>query len=350
MLFLEDCMGIIPKIFTTFAVLLLQDLYMEHFNRYREEIDDFLKGFKIDKTPRELYDPVDYILHLGGKRLRPMLTLFSAEVFGVKSAEAIYAAVAIEMFHNFSLIHDDIMDEAPLRRGFETVHKKWDINTGILSGDAMLILAYQYFENYEPIVFRELAKLFSKTALEVCEGQQMDMNFEVRTDVTVDEYIHMISYKTAVLVGAAFKMGAIVANADEESKRLIYDFGLQLGIAFQIQDDFLDTFGDSETFGKKIGGDILENKKTYLYLNALQNADLEQKKALEKWFASEEKSQEKIDAVKQLYIQTGAYENTKKVIENYTNQSIQILDSLVIEEKYKEELRVFSVELMDRKV
>ena len=174
------------------------------------------------------------------------------------------------MFHNFSLVHDDIMDDAPLRRGKETVHEKWDLNTGILSGDAMLIMAYQLFENYEPQTFQALAKLFSKTALEVCEGQQYDVDFETRDDVTIPEYLKMIEYKTAVLVGAAMKMGAIVANASEEDQNNIYEFGRNLGIAFQLQDDYLDAFGDPKTFGKQVGGDIIENKKTYLYLKALE--------------------------------------------------------------------------------
>lgn len=330
--------------------IVIDNRNMEHFNRYREEIDQFLSGFKIDKNPKELYDPVDYILHLGGKRLRPVLTLFSSEVFGAKSSKAIYAAVAIEMFHNFSLIHDDIMDDAPLRRGHTTVHEKWDVNTGILSGDAMLILAYQYFEHYEPIIFRELAQLFSKTALEVCEGQQLDINFETRNDVSLKEYIQMITYKTAVLVGASFKMGAIVAQTNEENKQKIYDFGLLLGIAFQIQDDLLDAFGDAATFGKQIGGDILENKKTYLYLHALENATKEQREALNKWYNTTDKSQEKVDAVKQLFVETGAYEHTKQMIEEYTHQSIEILHSLNIDEKFKEELRQFSVDLMQRTV
>ena len=173
------------------------------------------------------------------------------------------AALSIEVFHNFSLVHDDIMDDAPLRRGKETVHEKWDVNTGILSGDAMLIMAYQLFENYDDATFRALAKLFSKTALEVCEGQQYDVDFETRDDVTIAEYLKMIEYKTAVLVGAAMKMGAIVAEASEKDQQNIYQFGKNLGIAFQLQDDYLDAFGDPKTFGKQIGGDIIENKKTY---------------------------------------------------------------------------------------
>lgn len=323
---------------------------MNHISRYKDEISSYIDHLQLNKNPKELYEPVEYILKLGGKRLRPVLTLFSAEVFGSTSQEALNAAIAIEMFHNFSLIHDDIMDDAPLRRGMQTVHEKWNINTGILSGDAMLILAYQYFENYPPHVFKELAKLFSKTALEVCEGQQWDINFETRNDVTIDEYIKMIEYKTAVLVGAAFEMGAIVAQTSDCNKKAIYDFGRYLGIAFQLQDDYLDAFGDADTFGKQIGGDILENKKTYLYLKSVQNANVEQKQALEKWFSSTDNSEEKIKSVKTLFEETGVVSDSVQLIEEYTNKALNILDELTINEDYKQELKQFSIALMNRKV
>src|SRR6187402_1620075 len=250
---------------------------MHAIHQYQEFFITYLENQKINKEPKNLYEPIDYILSLGGKRMRPVLTLMTSEIFGTDYKEALPAAMAVEVFHNFSLVHDDIMDDAPLRRGHETVHEKWNINTGILSGDAMLILAYQYFEKYEPIIFRDLAKLFSKTALEVCEGQQWDVDFETRKDVTIPEYLKMIQYKTAVLVAAAMKMGAIIAKTSEQEANLIYDFGLHLGLAFQLQDDYLDAFGDPETFGKQVGGDIIENKKTYLYLKAMEFA-----KAVEK--------------------------------------------------------------------
>lgn len=323
---------------------------MNHISRYKDEISSYIDHLQLNKNPKELYEPVEYILKLGGKRLRPVLTLFSAEVFGSTSQEALNAAIAIEMFHNFSLIHDDIMDDAPLRRGMQTVHEKWNINTGILSGDAMLILAYQYFENYPPHVFKELAKLFSKTALEVCEGQQWDINFETRDDVTIDQYIKMIEYKTAVLVGAAFEMGAIVAQTSDFNKKAIYDFGRYLGVAFQLQDDYLDAFGDADTFGKQIGGDILENKKTYLYLKSLQNANVEQKQALVKWFSSTDNSEEKIKSVKALFEETGVVSDSVQLIEEFTNKALNILDELTINEEYKQELKQFSIALMNRKV
>jgi geranylgeranyl diphosphate synthase type II len=246
---------------------------MRIISEYQDLISRHFESIKYQKEPNNLYEPIRYILSLGGKRLRPVLTLMATEVFDVDCQKALAAATAVEVFHNFSLIHDDIMDDAPLRRGNKTVHEKWNINTGILSGDAMLILAYQYFEEYEPHIFRELAKLFSQTALEVCEGQQYDVDFETRYDVTIPEYLKMIQYKTAVLVGAAMKMGAIVAETSAENANNIYDFGLNLGLAFQLQDDYLDAFGNPETFGKQVGGDIIENKKTYLYLKAMEFAN-----------------------------------------------------------------------------
>ncbi|WCM43065.1 polyprenyl synthetase family protein [Flavobacterium sp. CBA20B-1] len=323
---------------------------MNNFIDYKNTVAEYINQVNFSKEPKELYEPIAYIANLGGKRLRPILTLFSAEIFGAAPKDAIHAAIAIEMFHNFSLIHDDIMDDAPLRRGKETVHEKWDLNTGILSGDAMLILAYQYFENYPPPIFKDLAKLFSKTALQVCEGQQLDINFETRNNVSISEYIKMIEYKTAVLVGAALEMGAIVAKSSDSNKRAIYNFGRDLGIAFQLQDDYLDAFGDTATFGKQIGGDILENKKTYLYLKALENGTDEQKEQLLKWFTDKEGSQEKIAAVKDLFEKTQATTDTQQLIETYTQKALLQLETLEIPEHFKKELKGFALALMSRKV
>lgn len=324
---------------------------MNTISNYKQIVENYIDAIEIEKNPKELYEPIRYILSLGGKQLRPVLTLFSAEIFGSDSSKAIHAAAAIELFHNFSLIHDDIMDQAPLRRGKQTVHQKWNLNTGILSGDAMLILAYQFFEKYEPAIFRELAKLFSKTALEVCEGQQLDINFETLSEVTEQEYLKMIEYKTAVLVGAALEMGAIVAQADADKRTAIYNFGKYLGIAFQLQDDYLDAFGDAETFGKIVGGDILENKKTYLYISALRNADKNQKEMLLNWFASDSiNHHQKIDAVKDIFIQTKAVEAIEEKIELYTNKSLEVLQTLEISEYYKQELHQFALDLMNRVV
>lgn len=324
---------------------------MHTVKQYQEFVLDFLKSQQFNKEPQNLYEPITYILELGGKRIRPVLTLMSAEVFESNYKAALPAALAVEVFHNFSLIHDDIMDDAPLRRGKETVHEKWDINTGILSGDAMLILAYQFFENYEPTVFRDLAKLFSKTALEVCEGQQWDVDFENRDNVELSEYLKMIEYKTAVLLGAAMKMGAIIAKTSNENADLIYDFGVSLGIAFQLQDDYLDAFGDPETFGKQVGGDIIENKKTFLYLKAMDFATAMQKEQLQHLYSIEpHDNSEKIASVKELFIETGATKATQQAIAHYTQLAFETLEKIDIPSDKKLMLRSFGEHLMERKV
>jgi geranylgeranyl diphosphate synthase type II len=324
---------------------------MHAISHYQNLISAYFADLHLNKEPRNLYDPIDYILHLGGKRMRPILTLMATEIFDADCKKALAAASAIEVFHNFSLVHDDIMDDAPLRRGNETVHEKWDVNTGILSGDAMLILAYQHFEEYEPKIFRELAKLFSKTALEVCEGQQYDVDFETRDDVTVPEYLKMIEYKTAVLVGAAMKMGAIVAEASDENANLIYDFGLNLGLAFQLQDDYLDAFGDPETFGKQVGGDIIENKKTYLYLKAMAFSNVEVKEQLSHLFSIQPSDNfNKIESVKAIFNQTKATEATQKAIQDYTFKAFETLERMNISSEKKSMLKVFGENLMNRNV
>lgn len=324
---------------------------MHSLNQYQQYFSDYLQQQRLLKDPVQLYEPIDYILRLGGKRMRPVLTLMAAEVFGSDYTEALAAALAIEMFHNFSLVHDDIMDDAPLRRGNETVHEKWDLNTAILSGDAMLILAYQYFETYEPAVFRDLAKLFSKTALEVCEGQQWDVDFETRDDVTQEQYLKMIEYKTAVLVGAALKMGAIIAGVSKEKADAIYEFGRNLGIAFQLQDDYLDAFGDPKTFGKQIGGDIIENKKTYLFLKAVEFAENDQRDALLQLYSVHPTdSTDKIKSVKDIFLSTGAADATKEAISEFTLKALQSLDSLELSIEKRELLESFGQSLMQRQV
>jgi geranylgeranyl diphosphate synthase type II len=303
------------------------------------------------KEPASLYEPIDYILTLGGKRLRPVLTLMSADFFGGNYKEALDASLAVEMFHNFSLVHDDIMDNAPLRRGHQTVHEKWDVNTGILSGDAMLILAYQLFETYRPEVFMQLAVLFSKTALEVCEGQQYDVDFETRNDVTISEYIKMIEYKTAVLIGASLQMGAIIADASQSCQEKIYAFGKNLGIAFQLQDDYLDAFGNPLTFGKQVGGDIIANKKTFLYLTALQKSTPAEAQELSSLFASMPKDpSNKITAVKEIFVSSGAAKATEDEIARYTNTSISLLQDIKISQQHKDTLKSFADFLMNRNV
>ena len=324
---------------------------MEGIENYAETLQNYLNEVVTIKEPTKLYEPIKYIVSLGGKRLRPVLTLMSCDFFNKDFKEALPAALALELFHNFSLIHDDIMDEAPLRRGKETVHHKWDLNTGILSGDALLILAYQLFENYEPQKFSELAKLFSTTALQVCEGQQYDVDFETRNNVTILEYLKMIEYKTAVLLGAAMKMGAIVAETSEVCKINTYEFGRNLGIAFQLQDDYLDCFGNPDTFGKKVGGDIIANKKTFLYLKTLEKSNESDTEILKQLFSSFPKDPtKKIEQVKELYLKSGAAKESLQEIENYTQIANNIIEQLNISDKNKAVLKSFSDQLMNRKV
>jgi len=283
--------------------------------------------------------------------MRPILTLMAADIFSWEFKKALPAALAVEVFHNFTLVHDDIMDDAPLRRGKETVHEKWDTSTGILSGDAMLILAYQYFENYDPEVFQKLAKLFSKTALEVCDGQQLDVDFETRKNVRIDEYMNMIRLKTSVLVAAALKMGAIVANTNDENADLIYDFGLNLGLAFQLQDDYLDTFGDPETFGKQVGGDIIENKKTFLYLKALEVADKETAKKLKYFYKRKRKDNTiKVTEVTRIFQIFDIPLLISEEIKSYTQKAFDTLDKMSISKENKDKLKNFGTWLMNRTV
>ncbi len=324
---------------------------MKAIETYQKQFLAYLKDYRTLGEPKNLYEPITYILNLGGKRLRPVLTLMTADCFNGEVDDALDAALAVEVFHNFSLIHDDIMDAAPLRRGHKTVHEKWDLNTGILSGDAMLIMAYQLFENYQPETFHKLAIVFSKTALEVCEGQQYDIDFETRDEVSILEYLKMIEFKTAVLVGAAMKMGAIIAGASKGDQDRCYEFGKNLGIAFQLQDDYLDAFGNPETFGKQVGGDIIENKKTYLYLKALEFSSEDDQQQLKQLFSSDHMdSNAKIETVKQIFKTSGSAEATKKAIQEYTSRAFSVLELLTISEEKKELLKMFGTSLMDRTV
>ncbi len=324
---------------------------MLSIEEYRSAFIAHLESRIKTKEPKNLYAPMTYILGLGGKRLRPVLTLMSTDIFGNDYKEAMDAALAVEVFHNFSLVHDDIMDSAPLRRGKVTVHEKWDVNTGILSGDAMLIYAYRLFESYKGDTFRELAQLFSKTALQVCEGQQYDIDFETRDDVTKPEYLKMIEYKTAVLVAAALQMGGIIAGACEQEQHNIYEFGRNLGIAFQLQDDYLDAFGEPETFGKQVGGDIIANKKTFLYLNVLEVGSARQKKELlDMYSIHPEDPSAKIETIKEIFLESGSEELIKKAILAYSHNAFAVLDALDISKDKKEVLRNFGEGLMGREV
>lgn len=323
---------------------------MHAIDQYQEFFISYLQSQNLNKEPKNLYLPIEYILGLGGKRIRPVLTLMAAEVFDTDYKKALSAAMAVEVFHNFSLVHDDIMDDAPLRRGHKTVHEKWNINTGILSGDAMLIIAYQCFEQYEPQLFKELTKLFSETALQVCEGQQWDVDFETRNDVNIDHYLKMIQNKTAVLVAAALKMGALIAQTSPENANLIYEYGLNLGLAFQLQDDYLDAFGDPESFGKQIGGDIIENKKTYLYLKAIEFLTPESASQLQQTFSVQlQDNRHKIETTKSLFVESGAAQATIQAIEAFTLKAFESLEKLEISQDKKAVLKNFGENLMGRR-
>lgn len=324
---------------------------MQKMDIYRDEFLAFMTEKVKLKEPNTLYEPMLYMLHLGGKRLRPMMVLMASEIFGGTYQKALNAALAIEMFHNFSLIHDDIMDDAPLRRGKTTVHEKWDINTAILSGDGMLINAYRLFENYEDAMFKKLARLFTDTAIKVCEGQQYDVDFESREVVTHEEYLKMIECKTAVLVGAALEMGAIVAGASTDNTEKIYEFGRLIGIAFQLQDDYLDAFGDPKSFGKQIGGDIIENKKTFLYISAMAQSSKREARQLEHLYALEPNDpSEKIKTIVHIFEDSGAAAATRKEIEKYTKMAFEVLEAIEIEGAHKEMLKEFGWNLIERKV
>ena len=317
-----------------------------------DQLTDFFKSITLDKEPQNLYEPIYYTLSQGGKRLRPRLVLMSAELFGGKSELALYPAAAFEMLHNFTLIHDDIMDDAPIRRGQPTVYRKWNGNIAILSGDALATLALQTIlaTPAPPQTALDLSKLLAQTSVEICEGQQKDLDFETTDQVTLDDYVSMIRYKTAVLLAGCLKAGAIVANATPENQQLIYEYGIQLGLAFQLKDDLLDVYGDGTVFGKKIGGDIRENKKTYLYLNALQDADTEQKERLLHYFSSTDfDDQEKFEAVKAIYNQTDIQHKTEQQIEIYLQKALDNLEKIEIEDdKRKEPFRNLVRELRQR--
>tara|TARA_B110000003_G_scaffold223102_1_gene223424 strand:- start:42 stop:1010 length:969 start_codon:yes stop_codon:yes gene_type:complete len=316
---------------------------------YADLINKRLKELSFSKTPKSLYNPIKYILDLGGKRIRPYLVLMSTNTFGRDPKLSLNAALSVECFHNFTLMHDDIMDSASLRRGSETVHLKWDVNQSILSGDALLIYSYKLLEDYNPIIFKKLNTVLNTTALKVCEGQQFDIDFEKNPNVTFDDYIDMIKLKTAVLVGASLQMGAIIAEANENDLVKIYDFGVNLGIAFQLQDDYLDTFGEQSLVGKSIGGDIIENKKTALFHLCLANANNEQTKILKSLYVSKN-SNDKVFKVTQIFKDTKADIDNLKLVEHFTSLALNSLDDLSISKEKKDELIDFSNYLLNRKL
>lgn len=322
---------------------------MKTIAEYQELIVNQIDLLEQNKSDLALYDPVSYILSIGGKRLRPVLTLIATDLFNGNLDDSYKSALGIEMFHNFTLLHDDIMDDAPLRRGMDTVHEKWDINAAILSGDVMFVQAFVMVTSCKTEYLRSVLDLFNITAIEVCEGQHLDMEFETREDVTIPEYIEMIKLKTSVLVGCALKLGAILADASKEAADLIYDFGLNLGIAFQIQDDILDVFGDAALFGKQVGGDILANKKTYLLLKALENANEVQGEELNSWLTkSDYQAEQKVEAVTTIFTDLKVKEQAESVMWSYYDKAIESLNSIGLSEEKESYLLNFAKGLMIR--
>nr|NQU88854.1 polyprenyl synthetase family protein [Bacteroidota bacterium] len=321
---------------------------MNKIVRYRDLIEKALSGIILDRKPDRLYQPISYTLKLGGKRLRPILTLMACELFGGNINEAINPALGLEIFHNFTLLHDDIMDEAPLRRGHVTVWQKWDPNVAILSGDTMFALAYKYVSLVKSKNLPEILDTLTQTAIEVCEGQQYDMDFEIRDDVMISEYLEMIRLKTAVLLGASVKIGALIANANNSNTRLIYDFGVNAGIAFQLKDDWLDAFGNPEKFGKNIGGDIRANKKTYLYLKCLEKADNSDRQILVKLFHDKSKSAKKVDDVLKLYAKYCIRQETIDEMEYFFGKSLDLLEQINAPRNLKNEIIEFAEWLYKR--
>lgn len=319
---------------------------IEHLTK---QIEETIERINFEVNPKTLYSPIEYILSLGGKRIRPLLTLMAANLFSDNIEGALDSAIGIEVFHNFTLLHDDLMDKSDLRRGKETVHKKWDSNTAILSGDAMLIEAYKYISKVSHQHLPETLSLFNQTAMEVCQGQQYDMDFESRTDVTVEEYIEMIRLKTAVLLACSLQIGAMVANASKEDAKHLYDFGINIGLAFQLKDDLLDVYGDSGRFGKPIGGDILNNKKTFLLIKAYQLSNEEQRKTLDKWINADKfDSEDKINAVKNIYNELNLSFESDSLIKKYYLAAQKYLSSVSIPEERKVQLYKLTDLLMNR--
>ncbi len=315
----------------------------------QEKIKKALKSENFDFKPSELYEPISYTLSLGGKRLRPVLTLMACDFFEGKIENAIYPAIGIEIFHNFTLLHDDIMDKAPIRRGKETVYKKWDSNIAILSGDVMFALAYKYITKADKKILPEVLSVFNQTAIQVCEGQQYDMNFEAAQNVTIQDYLKMIRLKTAVLLGASLKIGAIIAEAGNHEKEEIYNFGVTIGLAFQLKDDLLDVFGNEQKFGKKTGNDIITNKKTYLYLKAFELANGEALQMLKKYFGDiQVENNKKIKIIKEIYEQLKVKEHTEKQIEHFYSKALKNLETINVKDERKIVLKAFAEKLMVR--
>ena len=314
-----------------------------------EKVNTFIDKLAYNREPKSLYDPIKYVLSLGGKRIRPVLMLLGYNLWKDDPERILMPAVAVETYHNYTLLHDDLMDNADKRRGHDTVHKKWDANTAILSGDAMLVVAYQRLASVDQTKLKPVLDLFTETALEIDEGQQFDIDFENRSDVKEEEYIEMIRLKTSVLLACALKIGAILANAPVTDAEALYKFGEQLGLAFQLQDDLLDVYGDTKVFGKEIGGDIMCNKKTFMLINAFNRANDAQLKELQKWCSGEKfDRKEKVAAVTHLYDEIGIRQLCEAKIEYYFEDSKKWLDKVSVPEERKAHLRAYVNQMMKR--
>lgn len=312
-------------------------------------VNEFLDHLSYDRKPESLYEPIKYVLSMGGKRIRPTLMLLAYNLYKENPEDILMNACALETYHNYTLLHDDLMDNADMRRGHLTVHKKWNDNTAILSGDSMLVLAFQRMMQCDTKHLKDILDLFTVTALEIGEGQQYDMEFETRNDVKEEEYIEMIRLKTSVLLACALKIGAILADASAEDAENLYKFGEQIGLAFQLQDDYLDVYGDSKVFGKEIGGDITSNKKTYMLINAFNKANDAQRKELTRWVSARDFDRnEKVDAVTRLYNEIGIDQLAQDKIAYYFAQSKKFLDAVNVPEEKKEELRKYAQKMMKR--
>ncbi len=319
---------------------------MHSFEELAKQFTAFFNVRHFPEIPASLYDPCQYFLELGGKRIRPIMCLMGNELFDTISPDAFEIATAIELFHNFTLIHDDIMDKAPLRRGMQTVHTKFDESTALLSGDVMVIQAYEYINKIRTAYIHKILSLFNKTARQVCEGQQLDMDFEKKETVAQDEYINMIGLKTSVLMAASLQMGAILGGAGEGNAKHLYQFGLNLGIAFQVQDDYLDAFGDPEKFGKQVGGDIVANKKTFLMIHALEVATSEQKEELQNIMSTN--PEEKVKKVLFIYKSCGVDEWARRLKEKYITEALQHLEDIAVISVRKESLQQLASFLVQR--
>ncbi|WP_417265058.1 polyprenyl synthetase family protein [Brumimicrobium sp.] len=321
---------------------------MQQIQAYQNILEERIQKLTLPESPKNLYDPLRYFLTLGGKRTRPSLTMLACSLFGQPGIKAVNAAMAVELFHNFTLIHDDIMDDAPLRRGQQTVHEKWNKDIAILSGDVLFVEAYALLAQHEPAVLAPLLAVFSRTAREVCEGQQMDMDFESLSTVTIDAYIEMIRLKTSVLLGAALEMGAIVAGVDSRDDiQNIYDFGVNIGLAFQMHDDILDVYADPKKFGKQVGGDILSNKKTFMLLKAYELADEETKKALDQQLL-EGNEEDKVQKVTAIFDQLGIKEVAEAQKELFYQNALEKMNRINVPEENKKELLGLAKYLMSR--